>query len=554
MDVELVTRVDGDILLHLRVPRGQTIDSVQVSQGANNATLEVGQDPLPLMQFILLDAGGEMVNLQPVVQSAIPRFWASTDRETGLIFFNAALDSLQPTDRAEQLDDFLSGYAPISGDPACLATALDDLATRERDIDRAWRILIVTAGDFSQQSTCDVQTFPVLPAPVDIIAVTTTVDEMLETLVAESGGVIYTANLRGVEARTNEVTTSWAQPTYAVRGTLPPSWEPDAPFDMTITLSNGTEETQTLSLRTYNLPATGTDTQVAAPVTSEPEPTSALSTIPPDATATPVANAITDPTAVPTLASTAAPPTTSAAADNTGPIAIALIVGAVLFVIGAVGLALSLTRVRRAPAAQPAQPANYYQALTQPTSEQGDEPTRIRERDILANNNEQTQIAEVVEATAHFSDDEEDDEDTMLMTQVLTDERFQEMVASSQSDDEVVGWMRILIDGETDITDKPLTMRGAVIGRSQECDIQITDDRAISRKHARLDVAQDRQVTISRLSATNPVVVGGVQISNRHLLKPNDVIYLSDMTKLIFIAKDTNNDDDPADEKTRDLE
>ncbi|MEO1166695.1 MAG: FHA domain-containing protein [Chloroflexota bacterium] len=105
---------------------------------------------------------------------------------------------------------------------------------------------------------------------------------------------------------------------------------------------------------------------------------------------------------------------------------------------------------------------------------------------------------------------------------------------------------------QVDIRDQPLTMRGAVIGRSQECDIQITDDRAISRKHARLDVQADRQVTISRLSATNKVVVGGVQVGNKHVLKPNDVIHLTDTTRMVFIAKESEEAQDSAENSTDD--
>jgi pSer/pThr/pTyr-binding forkhead associated (FHA) protein len=76
-----------------------------------------------------------------------------------------------------------------------------------------------------------------------------------------------------------------------------------------------------------------------------------------------------------------------------------------------------------------------------------------------------------------------------------------------------------------------------LVGRSTDCDIQITGDPAISRHHARLEVAEDDSITISRLSATNPVIIGGVQVGNHHPLRPNDVIHLSDATRLIYIEK-----------------
>ncbi|MEO1644539.1 MAG: hypothetical protein AAFR67_05095, partial [Chloroflexota bacterium] len=354
MTVELVTQADnGELTLHLRVPRGQTIDEVEVVQGDNTLDLAIEPDALPITQYILIDDGGEMVNYQAVIQSTIPRFWASGERETGVYFFDATLETLQPTDRAEQLDDFLSGYTATAGDPACLGTALDALLTQERDIDRSWRVLVITAGDLSRQTNCATETLPTsLPAPLDIIAITTEVDDALQTLVDENGGSIYTANLRGIEQRTNEVSTSWGQPTFLASGTSPDGWDTDATFELTVTLSNGTEETQTVALREYNLP----EVEVVVPATSVPEePTAALETIPPDDTATPVAVTVADPTAVPVETTT----TTPAPSSNQG-IAILLIVGAVLFVGGAVGLAVSLTRSRNPQPAQAPVPQNYY--------------------------------------------------------------------------------------------------------------------------------------------------------------------------------------------------
>ncbi|MEL6406613.1 MAG: FHA domain-containing protein [Chloroflexota bacterium] len=551
--VELVTQADnGELTLHLRVPRGQTIDEVEVVQGDTTLDLAIEPDALPITQYILIDDGGEMVNYQAVIQSTIPRFWASGERETGVYFFDATLETLQPTDRAEQLDDFLSGYTATAGDPACLGTALDALLTQERDIDRSWRVLVITAGDLSRQTNCATETLPTsLPAPLDIIAITTEVDDALQTLVDENGGSIYTANLRGIEQRTNEVSTSWGQPTFLASGTLPDGWDADATFEMIVTLSNGTEETQTVALREYNLP----QVEVVVPATTVPEePTVALETIPPDDTATPVAVTVADPTAVPIET----PTPTTAPSSNQG-IAILLIVGAVLFVGGAVGLAVSLTRSRNPQPAQAPVPQNYYMELSsntatnQQSASTSKDPTRIRERGILADNSDQTQIGDVKGDTyVMIADDEDEDDDTMLMTQVLTDDRFQKMIENSRMDDEVVGWMRIMVEGQVDIRDQPLTMRGAVIGRSQECDIQITDDRAISRKHARLDVQVDRQVTISRLSATNKVVVGGVQVGNKHVLKPNDVIHLTDTTRMVFITKESEEAQDSAENSTDD--
>src|SRR5688500_11706901 len=90
--VELVTRTsEGDVLLHVRVPRGQTIDTAELVQGNNLIVLEAEPVQLPETQWILLDASDEMVNLQSVVQSSVQRFWRGSSAETGLIFYNSAI-------------------------------------------------------------------------------------------------------------------------------------------------------------------------------------------------------------------------------------------------------------------------------------------------------------------------------------------------------------------------------------------------------------------------------------------------------------------------------
>ena len=190
---------------------------------------------------------------------------------------------------------------------------------------------------------------------------------------------------------------------------------------------------------------------------------------------------------------------------------------------------------------------SFYESLDTPV-DVAMSATKIRERSIIEDADiGETRIAPEAAglgASSSLDDtyleesDEVGDEDELLVTQVLTDERFKQMVQLSKTNEEVVGWMRLSTQGEAEADDYPLTQKGAVIGRSQDCDIRVKDDRAISRQHARLDVRPNGQVTISRLSAVNPVMVGGVQVSNRHPLKPNDVIHLSDRTRLVFIAKD----------------
>jgi hypothetical protein len=535
-----VTRsAEGNVVLHVRVPRGQTVESAELVQGNHLVVLEAEPVQLPETQWILLDSSDEMVNLQSVVQSSVQRFWRGSSAETGLIFYSSEITSLRPTDSSEQIDAFLTSYAATAGEPACLGQAIAAINDSERDLDRSWRILIVTAGDFSRQDACDISTLASLPAPVDVIAITEEADTALLELVDRSGGIINNANLRTVEARVNEIRTQWGQPSYALSGEWSSDFDESASFDVNVSLSNGTEETTTIRLREYNVPP---------PPEPTVEPTAiVLATIPPRATDTPAPETtevaiVTNPTAEASVI-----PSDNGSDDN---VAFLLIIGAVLFVVGAVVLALALSRVRRPSSLDTSKPSpNFYESLDTPHySEAAMTATKIRERSIVEDADiGETRIAPEAAGLGssaklddtYLDDDAEyGDEDELLVTQVLTDERFKQMVLLSKTNDEVVGWMRLSTEGEAQSDDYPLTQKGAVIGRSLDCDIRVKDDRAISRQHARLDVRPNGQVTISRLSAVNPVVVGGVQVSNRHPLKPNDVIHLSDRTRLVFIAKD----------------
>jgi hypothetical protein len=535
-----VTRsAEGNVVLHVRVPRGQTVESAELVQGNHLIVLEAEPVQLPETQWILLDSSDEMVNLQSVVQSSVQRFWRGSSAETGLIFYSSEITSLRPTDSSEQIDAFLTSYAATAGEPACLGQAIAAINDSERDLDRSWRILIVTAGDFSRQDACDIADLASLPAPVDVIAITEEADTALLELLDRSGGIINNANLRTVEARVNEIRTQWGQPSYALSGEWSSDFDESASFDVNVSLSNGTEETTTIRLREYNVPP---------PPEPTVEPTAiVLATIPPRATDT-TAPETTEVAVV--INPTAEASVTTSDNDSGDNVAFLLIIGAILFVVGAVVLALALSRVRRPSSLDTSKPSpNFYESLDTPHySEAAMTATKIRERSIVEDADiGETRIAPEAAGLGssaklddtYLDDDAEyGDEDELLVTQVLTDERFKQMVLLSKTNDEVVGWMRLSTEGEAQSEDYPLTQKGAVIGRSLDCDIRVKDDRAISRQHARLDVRPNGQVTISRLSAVNPVVVGGVQVSNRHPLKPNDVIHLSDRTRLVFIAKD----------------
>ena len=530
--VELATLDDANVLFHVRVLRGQTIESASLQQGDNVLELETSPVQLPNTQWIVLDASEEMVNLQTTVQGAVQRFLRNNETPTGLIIYNSTVDTLSPTNRTSQIDSFLLGYTATAGEPACLADALIPITEAMRQLDHSWRILVITAGDFSGQTNCTTQTIPVLPAPVDVIAITDDVPESLQDLVDTSGGTLSRANLRTVEARITEIRTQWGQPTYALQGLWSDEWNSEEPLELTVTLANGTSETNTIRLREYRVP-------VAVEPTTAPTQV-VLATITPQPEATEVAANIDT---APTADASSTSDTGGSGGDN---IALLLIIGAVLFIVGAVILALALSRLRRPEPYAPSASGNFYDTIGDEV-ESSVSATRIRERDIMSgasDNDNPTRAAQRAHPTPispeHQTDEtymgefDVDAEDEMLITQVLSDKRFRNMMEQSVEQDETVAWIRV--EGSSP-GDFELTGRGAIVGRSQECDIQIKGDRAISRQHARLEVQPDKTITISRLSAVNPVIVGGIQVGYRHELKSNDVIHLSDRTRLILITR-----------------
>lgn len=541
LQIELVARTfDEEAIIHVRLPRGQMINSATLSQGDNTIVLAPDVDPLPITRFILIDASEATINLQQVLQSNMSRFWRAGEELTSLTFYNDEVTFFDPTSDTEINNNHLANYIIESGVPACHGDALSRINDITRDYERSWRILLVTAGDFSEQEQCNSQNLPILPSSLDLFTLAEPVDAGLEALVENSSGQQYQGNLLTIENEISTILTQWGQSTYALQGDIPDDWNSDESFEFDISLSNGEDENIVLTFQDYNVPLPATPTPVPTATVEIPTETPVQEII--------VATEATEEAVVPVVTSTPGISDENGSPGSNG-VAILLIIGAILFVVGAVVLALALSRVRRVPVDDaPQQTGNFYETLQTIDNEVENQvtATRIRERGLVSEaDDSQTQIATSLDDTYMAEDDVESEEehDELLLTQVLTDNRFQSMMEQSTSNEEVIGWMRLLVDGVGENRDFELSRRGAVIGRSQECDIQITGDRAISRQHARLDVRSNDQVTVSRLSAVNPVVVGGVQISNRHPLAPNDVIHLSDETRLIFVAKEEQNTD-----------
>jgi hypothetical protein len=74
--------------------------------------------------------------------------------------------------------------------------------------------------------------------------------------------------------------------------------------------------------------------------------------------------------------------------------------------------------------------------------------------------------------------------------------------------------------------------RGAVIGRSRDCDI-VLDDAGVSRRHAELRPEASASWTIEDLGSTNGVRVNGLAVAGAHGLRTGDRIAMGS-TELLF--------------------
>ncbi|MCA9912833.1 MAG: hypothetical protein KC496_05775, partial [Anaerolineae bacterium] len=266
--IELAAQTDDGMLLHVRVPRGQTISEAAILNGDETIPVEIASVPLPQTQWVLVDSSDAMINFQSAVGSALDRFLRGGEQASGLIFFGRDLQILQPSEGNPEVADFLVRYTATAGEPACLAPALNILNDTIRSYDRSWRILLITAGDFAQSNDCPPDTMPLsLPAPIEIITINDSVDPQLSELVDSNGGQTLTANLRTVEARINEVRTLWGQPSYALQAELPSDWDASQPLELRVSLSGGGEETLSIPLRDdYTRPIPPTPTAEATEI------------------------------------------------------------------------------------------------------------------------------------------------------------------------------------------------------------------------------------------------------------------------------------------------
>ncbi len=83
----------------------------------------------------------------------------------------------------------------------------------------------------------------------------------------------------------------------------------------------------------------------------------------------------------------------------------------------------------------------------------------------------------------------------------------------------------------------PLEERTMVVGRDEECDIQVLDEK-VSREHMRVRFDEEsKRYRVSDMKSTNGVVINGQPISEERELKDGDTITIG-QSKLFFSVKD----------------
>lgn len=671
---------NGEIVVHVRgldAPPTATLDEINLRPEAT---------PLPLTLWLVLDAGGGMVNVQPAVQDALRNLLPSSEARVALITYGRTVTFQPPTNQLSAIQSALSAYQATAQAPSCLADALNLIAETERSVTRAWRVLVVSGGD---SPDCDTP-LPSVPAPVDVVSYAAAPSEALQAWVAENNATLTRATLRTTQDVLRNIQASWSDPVYAVRGAagrvvtegtlalddfnlaveplavagmvLPPTLTPTITPTFTPTATSTPTDTPTPTLTPTATPtvtpsATPTDTPTVTPTftaTATPtvpvarlllaaslrsgpgtrfdmqaspvaegevrrilatDPTglwlriaadaegeqavgwvlASVAEIGGDRTAIPVEAVTRPPTATPAAVAATATITDDAAAVAVAPtvatlppgptplppedsptglpgnLSLEVLIGAL--VIGLILIAVLLTAIvrnlrerRRRQMEDRLEATNFYRtietsleaAVRTGRATGDDEADTPASREEANDDQVGTLRPESTPAYEPASPDTpsmpppgstpapgspedplasrlivpENDEESLVLTNVSNRQVQQMRQGAARSNG--VAWLRVL--GQDYAADYLLPWEGLTIGRGVDSDIRILGDDMISRKHARLTVTEEGQVSITRLSAANPIIVRGLSVVNDFQLEANDIIYLSPQTRMVFIA------------------
>ncbi len=95
----------------------------------------------------------------------------------------------------------------------------------------------------------------------------------------------------------------------------------------------------------------------------------------------------------------------------------------------------------------------------------------------------------------------------------------------------------IVVSGKSRGNYLPLRQDPSIIGRDEDCTMQVLDD-LVSRQHLEIRYNEaDNSYTAVDLNSANGVLINGLQIEEPQSLKDNDSIVLGE-SKMLFTAED----------------
>jgi hypothetical protein len=204
-------------IAQISLARGISIESAELETESQSIDLSVRPLPLEHEQWLVLDASMVAVNTAPAIQAAALEFvaGASPERQIGLIRFAQTQEILPPSSRPSDLSAWLGDYHAISNESGCLADSLNLLNEQGRERLLVRQVLAIV-GEYQE---CNA--FPNMTSPIELMVVGADVDIAYSEFVQANGGTVYRASLQTLRTRLNEVEVMWSQPVYALEGANP---------------------------------------------------------------------------------------------------------------------------------------------------------------------------------------------------------------------------------------------------------------------------------------------------------------------------------------------
>jgi pSer/pThr/pTyr-binding forkhead associated (FHA) protein len=545
-------RNETDIIVHVSLPRGQTIESANLNIDGGSLELLAEPTTLPADQWFVLDAGESSINIAPTIQAGVQRFMEGTpdDTRTGLILFAETTQLFQPSSNEREVDLWLGDYSARVNEPGCISTALDQLAAQERPFDRARRVLII-AGSLSRQTQCGDTGVVDVNAPVDIVIASDAEEDFYQEVAEASGGTLYRANIRNLDARVNEVKTLWSQPIYRLNGTRTTQDLSEATLSLTLANEDVVlfenlaftaytdDEPESTETPTGLLSLPGNTSVPTAIPNNNPTAVAVSPSETPMATATVITTIEASPTLIPTTAvaivqvldptatvtpqpiATVAPPTPipeetpegfSLSRQNPYLLAILAVVAGV-----AAGLLLILRVTRQRYQTQ----IISSTSLTTQMDTRGTDIASKADPDNFYN----LPVGEPDDIT-HMYDSKPSQPNEDEITAMVSESNLMAMIQP------MIG--RLIVENSDQTYDIPYPR--ASVGRKRDNVIQLKGDPQISRYHVTLQMHSDGQVWLI-INTKNPIVRNGSRVRSSIPLKDGDILVLSETLRTRFEAR-----------------